>query len=720
MRPTAARWCAVVAAAAVVAGGAVGVVRASPGMMMDGEDFTNYVVICGKPPQWTDPMPVIPKTGKGSTGPWGGCNVMGTAIPIPPAAQRHANFSADDWGGCCGCGCASTRAAIDCSYGRSVLCLPDTDWKLACEDDDDPDCLRDCVCACGRVDGSTEPYHCERHVLPPTPPPTPKPTPAPPSLPPSPAPTPFPTETPNPCNYQSQCPLRSDRGTRACPCRDDGDLLTACDDNLVCLNTTRVCVDCTRGHPLCGCKADGTCDAGLECIHSQCMAPSSASAGAEGAKDGACRATPAYPAFRRCNPGLFCGAGDKCEECEQLQGGIGCPCDNGLRCCKRGLTCDLTAGVCRECVNGCDCQPNPCLDADPCETFTCDGCRIQGSAECKWCNNRDHVCVSKGFPCPNGFEPRNDRLCSEPLCYDKDECGGIDMSKGICINENVCSCNRGFMEHPELGCVDRLESDSSGDYYIYGGAAGGAVLCCICIIVALVCGCCVLGGGAAAAGAAANQDGRQGTQLGWWGWGGHHDQGGGGEQGTWDEWQGGTYTDQTAFFQQQQELWGGADGTTDAYGQQQQGGGYDQYGQQGGYDASYGGTIGAGGGGYGDYTQPSADYGGGTYGGGGGGGGGESAQVARPAADFTVNFQDVTRAQAEAALGGAVAGSYLIRPSSKPSCLSLSFKDAATDKVQHLLLAKTEAGWLRESEGEAFPDIRQLLLSFTDIELKLQ
>jgi hypothetical protein len=77
-----------------------------------------------------------------------------------------------------------------------------------------------------------------------------------------------------------------------------------------------------------------------------------------------------------------------------------------------------------------------------------------------------------------------------------------------------------------------------------------------------------------------------------------------------------------------------------------------------------------------------------------------------------VIFRPISRAEAEAMLEPLAQGNYLVRPSSRPGCLSLSYRRPRGElpTITHLLLMKTPSGWSKEDDqGKHFATVRGLL-----------
>ena len=76
-----------------------------------------------------------------------------------------------------------------------------------------------------------------------------------------------------------------------------------------------------------------------------------------------------------------------------------------------------------------------------------------------------------------------------------------------------------------------------------------------------------------------------------------------------------------------------------------------------------------------------------------------------------VVFLNAGREEAEAYLSNAVPGSYVVRPSSRPGNLSLTYRTReAANRLGHLLLVREAAGWTTEGVPYHFPTVRELLL----------
>jgi len=103
--------------------------------------------------------------------------------------------------------------------------------------------------------------------------------------------------------------------------------------------------------------------------------------------------------------------------------------------------------------------------------------------------------------------------------------------------------------------------------------------------------------------------------------------------------------------------------------------------------------------------------------------GAPAPRVASPAPDNNdpfgyredgIVFKNWSRDDAEAKLATTPGGAYLVRPSSQPNCLSVSYKAADTGRIGHLLLSKPSAsvpGWTTDGRPRPYPSIRDLLKS---------
>mmetsp|Transcript_7001 Transcript_7001/g.12252 ORF Transcript_7001/g.12252 Transcript_7001/m.12252 type:complete len:832 (-) Transcript_7001:26-2521(-) len=77
-------------------------------------------------------------------------------------------------------------------------------------------------------------------------------------------------------------------------------------------------------------------------------------------------------------------------------------------------------------------------------------------------------------------------------------------------------------------------------------------------------------------------------------------------------------------------------------------------------------------------------------------------------------FKNFTRDEAENTLASSPGGAYLVRPSSQPNCLSVSYKALDSGRVGHLLLSKPSAqvpGWTTDGRPKPYATIKDLLKS---------
>jgi hypothetical protein len=65
------------------------------------------------------------------------------------------------------------------------------------------------------------------------------------------------------------------------------------------------------------------------------------------------------------------------------------------------------------------------------------------------------------------------------------------------------------------------------------------------------------------------------------------------------------------------------------------------------------------------------------------------------------------------------AGAYLLRPSSKPNCVSLSFKSLSTGKVKHFLCMQANDKWMKEVGGMEFDTLVDLIRGTAELDLVL-
>jgi hypothetical protein len=82
-----------------------------------------------------------------------------------------------------------------------------------------------------------------------------------------------------------------------------------------------------------------------------------------------------------------------------------------------------------------------------------------------------------------------------------------------------------------------------------------------------------------------------------------------------------------------------------------------------------------------------------------------------PFSEPGVLYLNVSREEAESHLTNATPGSYIVRPSSRPGNLSLTYRTRdAQNKLGHLLLVREAAGWTTEGVVYHFQTVRELLM----------
>ena len=150
-------------------------------------------------------------------------------------------------------------------------------------------------------------------------------------------------------------------GNENCECKADG----TCDTGLECKDNKCVkTAACTPGTENCECKADGTCDTGLECKDNKCVKPASCTQGTE---DCECKAD------GTCDSGLEC-KDNKCVKLTCTPGTEDCQCKSDGSC-EGNLECKdnkCQQKTCDPGTMGCPCKTdNSCNEGLECKNGTC-------------------------------------------------------------------------------------------------------------------------------------------------------------------------------------------------------------------------------------------------------------------------------------------------------------------------------------------------------------